>query len=200
MFQNKMNNFYETEVFTDLSFVGDEQLSDEFQECVFKNCNFSESFVNNCAFYECKFYNCTVKNMTFKDCEILNCEFYSCNLIGINWDDFTDGKRDGISNPIDKLENCFCKFNSFCGLNFVKFNLKKSQIIESNFIRCNCKEVVFNGCNLEKTIFSECDLSKSDFRNTSGWEISLASNNVKGAQFSFPEVVNLLNGLGIRWE
>lgn len=195
-----MNNFYDSETFSNLQFVGDECNSDEFQDCTFKNCTFEESFLNNCALTECKFYNCTVRSMTFKDCEMYNCEFYECNLLGITWDDFTQGERDGYSTPIDKMEKCFCKFNSFCGLNFIKFNFKQSQFIESTFLRCNCKEADFFGCVMDNSVFSDCELAQADFRNATGWEIPLAANSVKGAQFSFPEVVNLLRGVGVKWE
>lgn len=195
-----MNDYYDSETFENLQFVGDECVSDEFYGCTFKNCLFDNSFINDCAFSECKFYDCTFKSMTFMDCEVHLCEFYDSNLIGINWDDFTDGQRDGFADPIEKMENCLCKSNVFPGLNFAKCNFKKSQIIESSFLNCNLKEADFNSCNLDNTTFSDCECSKADFRNSTGWVIPLTSNSIKGARFSFPEVVNLLNGLGIRWE
>lgn len=195
-----MNNYYDSEVFENLEFIGDECVSDEFEACTFKNCTFDSSFINNCLFSECKFIDSTIRNMTFMKTEVHLCEFYNSNLIGINWDNFTDGKRDGFADPIEKMESCICKSNVFPGMNFIKCNFKKSQIIESYFLNCNLKDASFNGCNLENTTFTDCDCSKTDFRNSEGWNISLESNNLKGSKFTFPEVVNLLQNTGISWE
>lgn len=195
-----MENYYDNKDFTNLLINSEEYSDIEFECCTFTNCTFEESLLNYASFTECTFTNCNVRNMKFRNCEMHNCEFYSCNLIGINWDDFTNADRSGLVTPIDKIEKCVFKFNTFAGLGFVKFNFAGSQILESNFLSCNLKEAKFNSCNLTGTAFTECDCSKADFRNSYGWNIPLTTNAVKGAKFSFPEVVNLLNGLGISWE
>ena len=195
-----MNRFHDSETFENMRFSEQECSSDDFDSCTFRNCTFEESFLHNCQFIECRFYDSTVRNMTFKKCVLLNCEFYGCNLIGIIWEDFTEGEATGFASPVDRMEKCFCKFNQFTGINFTKFNFKQTQFVECTFMRSNCREADLSNCNLEGTVFTECELSKADFRNSHGWSIPLSSNSIKGAQFSFPEVVNLLQGLGIKWE
>lgn len=194
-----MNQYYSSRKFENLSFIGEECYADEFDSCSFVNCTFEDLFLNESIFMDCSFTGCTAKSLTVKDCRMRGCEFIKCNLIGINWDEFSNGRGE-LEAPIDKFEECLARYNSFTNINFVKIDFKASQIEESSFMRCRCKEADFSGCNLENTQFTECDLSKADFRNAYGWIIPLAGNVVKGAQFSFPEVVNLLNGIGIKWD
>lgn len=68
------------------------------------------------------------------------------------------------------------------------------------FDGCDLQESNFQNCRLEKTQFTRCDIRKSDFRNSSGYVIDIASNKLKQAKFSYPEVVWLLNSLEIQIE
>lgn len=54
--------------------------------------------------------------------------------------------------------------------------------------------------SLGRSGFTRCDLRKADFCGAEGYAIALADNQLKDARFSFPEVVNLLEGTGIRIE
>ena len=47
------------------------------------------------------------------------------------------------------------------------------------------------------TTFHQCNLTKSDFRNAKNYMIDLQTNNVKNAQFSLPEAMNLLQSFDI---
>ena len=50
---------------------------------------------------------------------------------------------------------------------------------------------------LGSTAFSRCDLQKADFREATGYRIDPSDNQMKGARFSFPDVIALLNGFGL---
>ena len=82
-------------------------------------------------------------------------------------------------------------------MNFIKFNFSDNVIIESFFADCNLSESKLYKCKLDSTEFFKCNLSKADFREATGYIIDIKTNKFKGAKFSFPEVVNLLNGLEI---
>ena len=102
-------------------------------------------------------------------------------------------KDTGLSFPIQKLNKCYLKYNNFENMNFKKFDFIQSSILESVFENCNLAESNFKNCELKNTEFSGCDLRKSDFRKATGYNINLATNRIKGARFSYPEVINLLN-------
>ena len=66
------------------------------------------------------------------------------------------------------------------------------------FDGCQLAEAKFKNCRLSGTQFTGCNLQKADFRGAAGYSIDLATNRLKAARFSFPEVVRLLDGLGIQ--
>ena len=51
---------------------------------------------------------------------------------------------------------------------------------------------------LEETEFLESNLQKADFRNATEYKIDIMTCNLKGARFSFPEAINLLNVLKVK--
>ena len=55
----------------------------------------------------------------------------------------------------------------------------------------------FRGVVLSSTAFSRCDLQKADFREATGYRIDPSDNQMKGARFSFLDVIALLNGFGL---
>ena len=53
---------------------------------------------------------------------------------------------------------------------------------------------------LGRTQFSRCDLQKVDFREATDYLIDPTVNRMQGARFSFPDVVALLSGFGLKIE
>ena len=103
-----------------------------------------------------------------------------------------------VFEPISKLSDCFLKYAAFIKMNFIRFDFSSNSIQESAFDECNLRESNFKGCQLERTHYTNCDMRKADFRETSGYQIDLKSNNLENARFSFPQAINLLNCLGIK--
>lgn len=65
------------------------------------------------------------------------------------------------------------------------------------FEECNLKDSSFEKSLLNTTQFTNRDLRGADFREATGYQIDINTNKLKGAKFSFPEVINLLSGLEI---
>lgn len=102
-----------------------------------------------------------------------------------------------------RFENCTvisleAKYSEIKNGDFRKADFSDNIIQESMFDGCDLQESNFQNCRLEKTQFTRCDIRKSDFRNSSGYVIDIASNKLKQAKFSYPEVVRLLNSLEIQ--
>ena len=72
------------------------------------------------------------------------------------------------------------------------------KIIDSYFQEAFLVGVSFEDSHFENTLFHKTDLEKSSFCNASGYSIDPLVNKVRGAQFSVPEVLNLLSGFGIK--
>lgn len=116
-----------------------------------------------------------------------------CRLFSIHWGSLSSG----FVSPIEILEDCQIKYNNFVSANYPRFQFSGNDILESLFADCNLTRSCFSGCHLEKTEFFRCDLSGANFENADGYTVDISNCKLKGAVFSFPEVVNLLNGLGI---
>ena len=58
-------------------------------------------------------------------------------------------------------------------------------------------EALFSSCSLNGTTYLDCDLRKANFKEAKGYLIDVTRNLIKGAQFSYPEALTLLDSLGI---
>ena len=168
----------------------------ELIDCEFRNCAFEELTLNRCAFRDCKFVKCNIVGIRAKYSQMKNTEFYGCNLIGVHWGELMSARN--VVGIMSKLSDCFLKYAAFTNMNFVRFDFSSNVIQESTFIECNLKESSFRGCQLERTQYTNCDMRKADFRDASGYQIDIQSNRLENAKFSFPEVIDLLNCLGIK--
>ncbi len=187
---------YEGQIFKDLKRKSESFENYEFINCVFIDCIFEECKLLKCTFNGCKFEKCRVISLKAESSNLKNAELTNCNLIGIHWGDLLPTGR--FADPIKKMQNCLLKYNTFTGMNLTKFNFSNSEVIDSLFSECILTESNFKRGRLERTEFFKCDLNKADFREASGYQIDIMSNKLKGARFSFPEVVNLLNSLSIK--
>lgn len=188
--------YYENKRIENLK-MNDEILEDTvFDDCEFKKCVFEDIRLNRCTFNSCRFTDCDIISLKAKDSQISFAEFSKCNLIGVHWNELILKKK--ILEPIRKVSNCFFKYNTFLNMSFVRFDFSNNTIQESVFDQCNLRESDFNGCRLEGTQYLNCNLQKADFRGTIGYQIDIMTSKLTGARFSFPDVINLLNGLGIK--
>lgn len=188
--------YYEQQTFENLKLEQKKIEGGSFTECVFKRCTFENCILEECSFMECQFYECSIISPKAVDSNLIYLEFTECNLIGVHWQEF---QRTGtIAVPFSLLRECTLKYNSFIKMNFRKMDFSGNSILDCIFEGCSLQESNFRGCRLEETQYSDCDMRKADFREAAGYKIDLAENKLMGAQFSFPEVISLLDGLGIR--
>lgn len=187
--------YMEEKLITDKKFQEITMEKCEFIDCDFENCSFEECKIVNCIFRNCSFYNCTIISLSSQHSEVRNLILKKCNLIGVHWNELLPAGK--YAYAIDRMENCYIKYNSFVEMNFTKFDFSGNSIQESEFEECNLQESNFKDCGLERTQFYKCDLRKSDFRNAIGYVIDITSNKVTNAKFSYPEVIHLLDTLQI---
>ncbi len=191
----KLEPYEENGLFQNLDFTGEELLGVEFVDCSFENCTFEDCTVKSCSFTDCSFVDCRVSNVCFEHTTMGDSIFTHCYLNGINWNLLMFGGSYII--PIRRMEECELKYNHFLEMNFTRFNFSDNTITASLFADCNLTGSKFLNCKLDGTEFFRCDLSRADFRKAGGYVVDLPTNKLKGARFSFPEVVNLLNSIGI---
>jgi uncharacterized protein YjbI with pentapeptide repeats len=84
------------------------------------------------------------------------------------------------------------------------------KLSRSSFINCQLQSVDFSNAdlknakltnsNLQNATFQNTNLEQTDFRNASHYSINPEQNRLKGAKFSLPEVVGLLDSYHIKIE
>ncbi len=187
--------YEENGLFQNLDFTGETLTGVEFVDCSFENCTFEDCTVRSCRFTDCGFVDCRFSDVRFEHTTMGDSVFTHCKLHGISWKLLMFGGS--YVMPVRKMEECELKYNHFLEMNLTRFSFSDNTITASLFADCNLTGSRFLNCKLDGTEFFRCNLSRADFRKSGGYAVDLSTNQLKGARFSFPEVVNLLNGTGI---
>ncbi|WP_420844648.1 pentapeptide repeat-containing protein [Legionella cardiaca] len=67
-----------------------------------------------------------------------------------------------------------------------------------DFREANLNHASFVGTDLQNSLFMHTNLKQADFTNAINYSIDIHCNTVTKANFSFPEVIALLNHLDIK--
>ena len=89
------------------------------------------------------------------------------------------------------------RYNDFSGMALNGFDWTGAELQQCTFDDTRLAGASFYGVRLGGTRFTRCDLQKADLRTAEEYAIDLETNKLKGARFSFPDVVRLLDGTGI---
>lgn len=188
---------YQGEVFERLD-PGDRLADAEFDDCVFRSCRWLGLRIENCRFSSCTFDHCILSGVVFsfsvmKDGWLLDSSFRS-----MAWGGLQGSSR--IVQPFGKIRNCAFRYNDFSGMSLNGFDWSSCSFEECTFDSCQLSGASFRTVHLGNSHFTRSDLRKADFRDADGYAVDLATNQLQEARFSFPDVVRLLDGTGIRIE
>ncbi len=166
----------------------------EYENCVFKNCNFENEDLKGVKFYDCQFINCNLslvkitntifRDIKFSECKMLGIPFESCNEYGLT-----------VS-----FENCNLSHSTFYKRKISKTKFENSQLHEVDFTECDLSNSVFSNCDLANTKFENTNIEKADFRTSFNYAINLDVNKIKKAKFSLPAITGLLSHYDIEIE
>lgn len=188
--------YYENEVFENLKFEKRIFKDIELFECTFINCTFEDCKLEESSFRDCRFDDCKIINLDSRESHVRELEFQKSTLIGVNWSKLI---YNGVLDQVfTKLDNNILKYNVFMDMKFIKFSFSNNTILDSTFENCDLRESSFLGSELTGTQFSSCDLRKGNFKEAFGYKVDIDTNRLKGANFSFPEVLSLLDSLEIK--
>lgn len=158
----------------------------EYENCIFKDCTFSQGDFGGILFSECSFLGCDLSMVNLANASFREVKFQDCKLLGLHFDQ---------CNPF-----LFDVSFSHCNLNLASFYRLKMK--KARFDSCNLRECDFSECDLSSAIFNESDLldatfdntilEKSDFRNARYYQIDPERNHIKKAKFSSDGLSGLL--------
>jgi len=75
--------------------------TDEFENCTFKQCDFSDARLSNMIFIECEFIECNLSNALMSNTSFQNVIFDNCKIVGVHFEH---------DNPVGvqlNVEECF---------------------------------------------------------------------------------------------
>lgn len=164
---------------------------------------------NECHFLGCDFSEVDFRGKRFQNCQFERCNFVATKLDGARFQDvfFSQSKLMGVDFTLCDssfleigFEKCLLR-----GCNFTELKLKGTKFIECNlrechFVQCNLEQANFEKSDLEGSLFHNTKLDKANFAGAIQYTIDPLNNSLKGAKFSSPEALALLGGLGIKIE
>ncbi|MCM1577588.1 MAG: pentapeptide repeat-containing protein [Ruminococcus sp.] len=192
------NKYSEDETFENITLEYELAENCEFIRCTFIGCSVSECTLSHCTFSECTFVSCNFSQLKSSYTVVSFGIFENCTLDGINWR--TLMAEVPLACPIEKLTGCKLRYNVFYQISLNKFDFTGNEIVKSEFTECSITAGNFKGCCLEGTEFFRCGLVKADFRDASGYRVDIFTSKLKNAKFSYPDVMALLEGTGIKIE
>lgn len=83
----------------------------------------------------------------------------------------------------------FCQFEE---LELPNLEATDSQILNCDFYNTNLEGANFGKSDFKQSMFENCNLQKVAFDGAVNYEIDPDKNRIKGASFSYPEVLSLL--------
>jgi uncharacterized protein YjbI with pentapeptide repeats len=162
----------------------------QFENCIFKKCNFSGTDFRRCRFLDCTFEHCDMSNLKVQGASFRSNLFKDCKMVGFNW-----SHTSSVSHL--NFEKCRLDFSVFAGLDLRKSSLLHCVAKEADFSETNLSETDCRGTDFSGARFANSNLTKADFRQAINYSIRPGENKLKKARFSLPEATLLLYGLDI---
>lgn len=158
----------------------------EYEACIFENCDFSNQLLNGFSFMECEFINCNFSNANIVQTAFQTVEFNQCKLMGLRFD---------LCNPFSlelEFHDSLLDFSSFSKCNLKNSKFSNTSLVGVDFSESNLTSVVLNNCNLMNAVFQQTNLEKADFTSASNFVIRPEHNKIKKAKFSADGLKGLL--------
>ena len=173
-------------------FTKQELPQDEYEECIFTNCNLSGENLSHYIFSDCKFLDCNLSNVSLVSTSLKTVEFVNCKLLGIQ---FNECKEFLLEMS---FSNCSLNFSSFYKLKLKATKFTDCSLEEVDFVETDLARSKFENCDLMNAIFDRTILASADFSTSNNYTINPETNNIKKAKFSWPGIIGLLSKYDIR--
>lgn len=183
-----MGKFYiEDRVFCKEDFTQNPPERGEYENCLFKGCDFSECDLSAFTFIACEFEECNLslaklgktgfQEVVFSQSKMLGLRFDTCNEFGLS---FT-------------FNNCLLDHSVFFKLRMKKTIFRDSRLMEVDFAESDLSESIFDNCDLSGAVFENTNLQKANFRSSFNYSFDPELNQIRGAIFSKSGVIGLLS-------
>lgn len=184
-------DYHKNKTFENLSVPGGEVTGATFDRCTFLRCNLQQTVFDECTFNNCTFEGCDLSLIRFKSTTFNIVNINNSKAIGIAWRE--------CSNPVYVgFKDSQVSYSSFYGKKLKKMQMVNCVALEADFTACDLQQSSFERTDLAGAHFSDTDLTQANFAGARNYEINPATNRIKGAKFSLPDALSLLNYLDIQ--
>lgn len=180
-------NYISDQEYNHLNFAESSLNIGEYENCVFRSCNFEYADFSAFNFNDCEFIDCNLnmakvmatafREVFFKDSKILGVDFSSCNDFGFSV----------------RFENCQLTNSVFYKSSLKKTVFKDCILRDVDFSEADLRSAVFSNSDLSGAFFDRTHLEQTDFRTAFGFAFNPDNNKMKGAKFSASNVSGLLH-------
>jgi len=157
-----------------------------YENCVFIDCDFSNSDLSGIHFIESQFESCNLsmakliktsfQDVRFIDCKMLGLHFKNCNDFGMSV----------------FYKNCNLSHSSFYQTKFKKTTFKEVKMNEVDFTESDLSASIFDNCDFLGAIFENTNLEKADLRTSFNYTLDPEQNRIKRTRFSSFGLAGLL--------
>lgn len=186
--------YIEEETFNGINFCVERLTKGEYEECTFINCNFSNTDLSKITFINTKFVDCDLSNanitgtafqdVTFNDCKLLGLQFDRCNDFGF----------------AIRFNHCQLDHALFFQMKLNRTSFTDCKLIGVDFTAADLSKSKMTHCDLSAALFDRTILELADLSGSVKYSIDPENNNIKGARFSLPDVIGLLDKYKIKIE
>jgi fluoroquinolone resistance protein len=184
----------ENELFDKIDFTSAKLTKGEYENCIFKNCNFYNSDLSGFIFRECIFDGCDLSLVIIKHTTLHDISFLNSKLLGIQFHECNSFLFSVTFN------NCILKMSVFFKLKLKKYKFTNCNLQEADFTESDLTSSLFDNCDLQRTIFYNTNLEKADFSTSYNYSFDPERNRIKKARFSKSGVIGLLAKYNIEIE
>lgn len=158
----------------------------EYDNCIFINCDFTESYLSYVSFTDCEFKDCNLSGVKIKDTMFKDVTFNHSKILGVHFNECSDFLFSIMAN------HSTFSFSSFFNKNLNKTVFSSCILEQVDFTDSNLSQTQFIDSDLKHTIFENSNLEKADFRTARNFNINPNKNRIKNAKFTREGALNLL--------
>ncbi|MCF8253483.1 MAG: pentapeptide repeat-containing protein [Bacteroidia bacterium] len=177
---------FEDEEFNNKNYTVDFLPANEFDNCTFTQCDFSNVDLSKIVFSECMFQDCNFSNVKTNHTAFKDVRFTSCKMLGVHFDNCHEFLLEL------NFENCQLDHSTFYKLKLKKIIFDTCSLQDVDFSEADLSQACFLECNLSGAIFDRTILEKADFRTATNYSLDPETNRIKKAKFSSTGLAGLL--------
>ncbi len=185
------DEYYSDETFWQMDLAGQLLRGKRFDNCKFIKCDFTKTDLTGSEFSDCLFGQSNLSLTKFLQTRLSNVLFENSKLVGV---DFTKCTVHFFELAFRK---CLMDTCNFSALPMTGTLFETSTIRACVFGETNLSKATFTDCDLDRTVFHATGLQGADFSFATNYQIDPTSCDIKGAQFSLPEAISLLQAFDI---